>query len=215
MNKSQVNKKRMIETTLVYLDTNASVWQSVGKIVLANDELTKINNSIEDSSEEQEAAKATIGKTKSALRISIAAKADILNDLVEVYALIEGNDELARKMSDSKSDLQKLTYNDLILRVKAILEQANKYKEVLVADYGMLEEQITLLQSELDKLLEISDSPRAYQVKRSVATQQIDAFFGAADNVLNNQLDKLMSIFRNRDANFYNGYIKARVIVDY
>lgn len=215
MNKNQVNKKNMIEATLAYLDSNAALWQGIAKIVSAKTELGQVYESIESSAEAQEVARATIGKTKLSLKNIISTKADILNDLVEAFADVEGNDELARKMSDSRSTLLRLSYNDLVLRVKIIIEQALANKETLVADYGMTEEQVTGLQNDVDRLLEISGQPRIYQVKRSVATQELEGLFNQADNLLNNQLDKLISIFKNRDANFYNGYQKARILVDY
>lgn len=215
MNKNQVNKVNMVDSTLNYLDEKVSVWQSIAKIAVAKTELSQVYEFIESSAEMQEATKATIGRTKIALKRSIATKADILNDVVEAFANFEGNDELARKMSDSKSALLKLPYDELILRVKMIIEQALANKGKLVAEYGMTEAQVTDLQNDVNRLLEISDQPRAYQIKRGVATQEIDQLLAKADDLLNNQLDKLISIFKNRDVNFYNGYQKARMIMDH
>lgn len=215
MNKLQVNKDNMIDATLTYLNDNVSVWQSIAKIALAKTELSLVHESIMSSAGMQEATKATIGKTKASLKKTIATKADILNDLVEAFANFEGNDELARKMSDTKSSLLKLTYNDFILRVKVIIEHALANKAILVGEYGMTEAQVTDLQNDVNRLLEISEQPRAYQIKRAVATQEIDQLMNQADDILNNQLDKLITIFKNRDVNFYNGYQKARMIMDY
>lgn len=215
MNKNQVNKKNSIEATLNFLDENARIWQGIAKIAVAKTELSQTFETIEQKAETQESAKATIGKTKLKLKKSIADKADILNDLIEAFATIEGNDELARKMSDSKSSLLKLSYNDLIIKTKLIIDQALSHKDALVNEYGMTEAQVADLQSEVDYLLEISDEPRAYQVKRSMATLELEQLFAKADDLLNNQLDKLMAIFKNRDVNFYNGYQKARMVIDY
>ncbi|MCF8337914.1 MAG: hypothetical protein K9I74_08020 [Bacteroidales bacterium] len=61
----------------------------------------------------------------------------------------------------------------------------------------------------------INGQPREYRIKSGVATQELDALFDQADDLLNNRLDNLMKIFVNRNPNFYNGYEKARMIVDY
>ena len=215
MNKVQVNKKSMIESTLAYLDDHADVWQSIAKIVSTKTQLSQIDEEIDATAKTQEENNVTIGKTKLALKKSIAQKADILNDLVEVFAEVEGNDELARAMSDSKSTLLNMSYNNLILRVKLIIEKATANQTVLTTEYGLTKEQLTDLQNDVNRLLEIIGEPRVYQVKRSVATQTIEELFNEANDLLMNRLDKLMSIFKNRNSNFYYGYQKARIIVDY
>jgi hypothetical protein len=48
-----------------------------------------------------------------------------------------------------------------------------------------------------------------------MATQEYETLFDQADDLLNQRLDNLMKIFVNRDPNFYYGYLKAQVIVDY
>ena len=54
-----------------------------------------------------------------------------------------------------------------------------------------------------------------YWIKLSMATQELETLFDQADKLLNQRLDNLMKIFVNRDPNFYYGYLKGRVIVDY
>lgn len=213
MNTTQVNQKNMLETTLTYHDENAEKWQAIAKIVATKNQLTQLNNAIDLAAETQAKSVATIGKTKLTLKKAIAVIGDILNDLVEVYATFEGKDELTRQMSDSQSDLYKMPYDEMILRVKLIIDKAIEFKEPLLAEYGMTEEQITDLQTDLNSLLEISGQPRAYQVKSSVATKELLQLFDEANNLLRNQLDKLMSIFKKRDTNFYNGFVKARLVV--
>lgn len=214
MNAKQVSHKNMFEATLNFLDENASTWQSIAKIVTAKTQLSQYNKAIDAAAETQAKSEATIGKTKLALKKSLAIKGDILNDLVEVYATLEGNDELARQMGDTQTDLYKMPYEKLIIRIKLIIEKALELKETLIAEYGMTEEQVTDLQNDLDTLLEISGQPRAYQIKSVVATKELSQLFDVANDLLKNQLDKLLSIFKKRDVNFYNGYVKARLVVD-
>ncbi|MGQ1892074.1 hypothetical protein ACT29H_16685 [Thermophagus sp. OGC60D27] len=54
----------------------------------------------------------------------------------------------------------------------------------------------------------------AYQIKSSVAINQMEQLLSDANNLLKNRIDKLMSIFTHGDANFYHGCQKARMIVD-
>ena len=54
-----------------------------------------------------------------------------------------------------------------------------------------------------------------FHLKSGVATQTLDELFSQSNELLTGRLDNLMKIFVNRNPNFYNGYEKARMIVDY
>jgi hypothetical protein len=117
-------------------------------------------------------------------------------------------------MSDSQWDLYRLPYNDFYIKVRSIIDKASELQEVLVSDFGLTTELITDVQNDLNQLLEIDGLPRAYQIKSSVATNEIEQLLSQASDLLYNQIDKLMSIFKHSDTNFYHGYQKARMIVD-
>ncbi|HKK67856.1 MAG TPA: hypothetical protein VJ946_06575 [Bacteroidales bacterium] len=214
MNVRQLNRKNMLDAVNSYLDENVSIWQSIAILATAKTRLNQTLIAVDVAQAAQAEAQVTIGKSKLALKKAIATKADVLNDLVEAHALIEGDDELARQMGDTKSDLFRASYSDFFIKVKAIIEKATEFQEVLVNDYGMTAEQVTDIQNDLNRLLEINGQPRAYQIKSIVATNEIEQLLTEANDVLTNQMDKLISIFKRRDPNFYHGYQKARMIVD-
>ena len=214
MNTEQTNRLNMLESVNNYLDENAGKWQGISRLVAAKTELSQKIAAINAAAEAQANAQATYGKTKMALKKAIAAKADILNDVIEAYALTEGDDELARQMSDSQWELYRLPYNDFYIKVRSIIDKASELQEVLVSDFGLTTELITDVQNDLNQLLEIDGLPRAYQIKSSVATNEIEQLLSQAGDLLYNQIDKLMSIFKHSDTNFYHGYQKARMIVD-
>lgn len=210
----QLNQKNMCDAVNNYMDEHVSKWQSIARLAIAKTELSQKLIAVDVAQAAQAEAQVTIGKSKLALKKAIATKADVLNDLIEAHALIAGDDEMARQMGDSKTDLYRLSYPDFFIKVKAIIEKATELQEVLVNEYGMTDELITDIQNDLDRLLEINGQPRAYQIKSSVATKEIAQLLSEANDVLTNQMDKLISIFKRRDPNFYHGYQKARMIVD-
>lgn len=213
MNQRQINKKHMFETLLAYLDANATVWQGVAKIGEIKILLAQIIESITLLAKDQVDAAVSYGKTKLALKDTIAAKADVLNDLVEVYAIIVGDDELARHMGKSESDLFKLKNDDFILQIKVIIESATEYAEPLKEEYGMTDEQVADVQADLDRFLEISGLPRFYQVKSSVATKGLGELMEEASDLVRHKLDNLMKIYKRSNSSFYAGYEKARMII--
>lgn len=215
MNTYQMNRKHMVEATLSFLDNNAATWQSIAKIGDIKNQLNDLNQAIDAAAVNQQEAQVSVGKIKTELKRTISEKADILNDLVEVFAQMTGDEVLAQTMDDSATSLFRMKNDVMTRKVKQIIDAATQNQETLTTDYGMTAEQITDLQTDYDHFQELNGQPREYQIKSSVATKSIDDLMEEAVGLLNDQLDKLMKLFKNRDANFYNGYLKARMIVDY
>ncbi len=210
-----MNRKHMIEATLAYLDTYASTWQSIAKIGEFKNALSAVNDEIDTAAGVQDQAAMSLGKVKLALKKSICTKADIINDIVEVFAQINGDDALAQKMSDSKSDLFKLKNEAMLIRVQMIITRCQENLDELVESYGLTDAQLLDLQSDVDRYLELDGKPRAYQIQRGVATRSIEELFSQANDILVNKLDNLLKIFKRRDPGFYDGYQRARMVVDY
>ncbi len=209
-----MNRKHMVETTLLFLDSNAGIWQNIARIAQVKNQLSQVNKSIELVAVEQQSAQVNVGKIKTSLKRTIAEKADILNDLVEVYATMTNNPTLAQTMSDSYSDLYEMRNSDMSRRVKQIIDSTTEHQDVLVAEFGLTTEQITDLQADYDYYMELSGQPREYQIKSGVATMTLEEYFTEIDQLLSNQLDNLMKVFKRREPTFYNGYLKARMVVN-
>ncbi|MGC9355142.1 MAG: hypothetical protein ACP5D9_14950, partial [Mariniphaga sp.] len=155
-----------------------------------------------------------LGKNKKQLKSTVAQKADILNDSIEAFALVTGNQKLAGKMATSYSDLNRMRNADFIPAVKEIISEAEANAEILQTEYGVTAEQIDGLKNDLDDFLAINGQPRAYKIASVQATKDLEQLFSEATDTLGNKLDKVMKIFQRRDAGFYNGYLAAREIVD-
>ncbi|WP_163326095.1 hypothetical protein [Draconibacterium mangrovi] len=215
MKQIQIDRKHMLDDTLSYLDTHSALWNSIAKIGEVKNKLTELSVAIDTSAMQQELSKVTLGKIKAELKRTIANKADVLNDLVEVFARMNRNETLAAKMADSASDLYRMKYDDMQRRVKVIIDSAIQYQEELTREYGLTAEQITGLQADYDRLNELSGQPREYQISSAVATQTLEELFTEVNNLLVNELDNLMKVFKRRDAAFYMGYEKARMVVNH
>lgn len=215
MNQSQMNRKHMVEATLSFLDQKSALWQSIAKIGEVKNKLSEVNIAIDEAAGEQQQAQVNVGKIKTDLKRIICEKADILNDIVEVYALMNGDEKLAQTMAGSASDLFKMKNDDMLRHVKQVIGSATENQEALTAEYGLTSGQITGLQADYDRFLELNGQPREYRIKSGVATLTLEELFTEANNLLANQLDNLMKIFKRRDPTFYNGYLKARMVVDY
>ncbi|WP_025863761.1 hypothetical protein [Prolixibacter bellariivorans] len=68
--------------------------------------------------------------------------------------------------------------------------------------------------NELDNFKALIGQPRTIRNKAFAAKTVLGDLFDEANNLLNNQLDKLMIRFKFTDPDFYEEYTRARVIVD-
>ncbi|MDX2303653.1 MAG: hypothetical protein NW226_12685 [Microscillaceae bacterium] len=212
MNKNQISRKEMQEAVATFLDTHAEIWNTIPKIAEFKNKLDELNTQIEETFTAQQNAQVFLGKSKTQLKQVIAQKADMINDVVEAYAALQGDTILEQKMADSASMLYKLRNQDFMFRIKEIIQEADKHLEAL-KDFGLSGDQISDLKADFDGFLALNGEPRMYRIASSQATQDLDQLFAAASELLVNQLDKVMKIFRTRNANFYNGYLAARTIV--
>jgi len=214
MNKNQINRKEMFDTVLSFLDTNSDKWSSIPKVGEFKNQFSVVVAQISDAQQAQQDAQVFIGKNKTQVKSIVAQKADILNDSVEAFALVTGNVELANKMAASYTELNRMRNADFVPAIKAIIGATEDNLEVLQPEYGVTTEQVDGLKSDFDEFLAISGQPRAYRVASVQATKDLEQLFDEAKDILDNRLDKVMSIFKRRDANFYNGYFAARIVVN-
>lgn len=213
MNKTQINQKEMYDTVISFLDNNSALWSSIPKVGEFKNEFSGIVTQINDAQYAQQQAQVFLGRNKTQVKSTVAQKADILNDSLEAFALVTGNDKLANQMAASYSDLNRMRNADFTPAVQAIVAAAEDNLEVLTTEYGVTTEQVDGLKTDLDEFLALNGQPRAYQVASVQATKDLELLFGEAKETLE-KLDKVMSIFKRREVNFYNGYQAARVVVD-
>jgi uncharacterized membrane-anchored protein YhcB (DUF1043 family) len=214
MTSYQKDRKEMHDDVLLFLDSNSDKYSAIPAIGKAKNLLTEINQKIEIAQVEQEKSKVNMGKTKKQVKKLIAEKADILNDILEDYAGVINNSELAQRMDASATDLFSIDNQTFALRIKEIIDEVTKYIDPVKSEYGVTDEQVEDLRLDLDHFESINNLPRSYQIASKVATSDMDELFKKANKVLEDQLDKRMKIFKRRDPAFYKGYLAARVVVN-
>ena len=214
MDQNQINRKEMFDTVIAFLDSHAEKWSSIPKAAEFKNQLSLTNTQIEQAREAQQDAQTFLGKNKKQLKSTIARKADILNDSLEVLALVTGDKTLEMKMDASYSDFNRMPYNKFIPAIRKVITEVEAHSEVLQSEYGVTPEQIEDLKLDFDAFQAINGQSRAYRIASVQATASLEQLFSGATAILEKKLDKVMKIFKRRDVNFYNGYLAARVVVD-
>ena len=212
MTQEQINRLEMYQTTNDYLDAQNAVWSAIPIVGNYKNKFFDIIASIKTASAEQADAQIFIGKSLTALKKTIAIKMDMLDDIMEAYAIDTDNPELAQQSANSTTDYFSLPNEDFEIKVKQVITllEANLAS---MADYGLTAAQIEDVKLNFDQFLTSRGKPRNYQVASRVATQDLDALFKEG-NTTADKLDRVLKPFKRASASFYNGYEAARKIVN-
>ncbi|MEQ9468956.1 MAG: hypothetical protein RLN88_16220 [Ekhidna sp.] len=212
MTQEQINRTEMMETTQTYLDANTAVWSAIPIVTTYKNQLSQAIDGLKTAAQDQDAAQVFIGSNLQSLKITIAEKMDILDDILEAYADDTGNAELLAKASNSKRDYLRLTNEDLETKVKNVIDllEANVAD---MADYGLTQDQIDDAKLSFSSYQDKRGKPRSYQVASRQATQSLKDLLSEGMDALQ-RLDKVMKRFKRSNSSFFNGYMAARTIVD-
>jgi len=201
---------RAVETLL---DNNAA---KTGPITALATAITNFKNLIgEIDTAEMEKQTATTGKTanKGEAEAVLIAEAVTIAAALKALGSVLNDKELLEAGSETKSSLYGTRDTDLITKTQVIHDFANT-NAVALADYGITPAMITSLQTRIDDFNSALGTREESMALRVAAGAEVESFFKDADNILGNQMDTIMEVFRESDTQFYNEYKNARVIRD-
>ena len=212
MNQRQINKVEMMETTNNYLDANTAIWSAIPIITSYKNRLSQVIDELKTAAQDQDAAQVFIGSNLQTLKITIAEKMDILDDILEAYADDNGNTELLAQAENSKTDYIRLTNEAFETKVKNVISLLES-NVAEMADYGLTQDQIDDAKLSFSTYQDKRGMPRSYKVASRQATQSIEGLMDEGDKALE-KLDRVMKRFKRSNSTFFNGYQAARTIVD-
>ena len=116
-------------------------------------------------------------------------------------------------MSLTKTDIERVRETDVEALITPVIEEARKELANL-ADYGLTEDMIVETETSLDDFKALIGQPRIVRSQAFAAMTLMEELFDAANDLVKNQLDKLMIRFKYTNTEFYSEYERARTIVD-
>jgi len=213
MNDRLENKITMYRAVETLLDNNAA---KTGPITALATAITNFKNLIgEIETAEQEKQTATTGKTasKSEAESLLISEAVTIAAGLKALGSVTNDKELLEAGSETKSSLYGTRDTDLVTKTQQIYDYANA-NAVALADYGITPAMIASLQTRITDFNDALGTREESVALRVAAGVEVESFFGDADDILLNQMDKIMEVFRESDTQFYNEYKNARVIRD-
>ena len=214
MNKNQINKSRMYGSVDLVLDNHASIFDK--QEALKNAHLRLKNGVIQIGQYRQVQEANTSGLTKNKTQLRNSAVAGILHfsAALRSYATLVKNEELKVKTTYRESDLKKAP-DPILLDIGILLfGLANQYKDE-IAKFFVGETELKEMESLLTSFKLSIPQRRAATSTSKVSTLNIHEVFKSLDQLLKEEMDVLVLLFRTTQPDFYNAYRNARRIVDY
>ena len=83
-----------------------------------------------------------------------------------------------------------------------------------LADFGVSKEILTEINTSMEEYRVLIGKPRSILNTKFVALDAVDQLIDEGNALLRDKMDNMMLMFRESNPEFYNGYERARTIVD-
>ncbi|MCM5664120.1 hypothetical protein [Galbibacter mesophilus] len=213
MNKKQINRIEMFRAVHTLLNNYNDVVSQAPILVETKNQFDALLLQIEESEANQKEAQIYLSGDKIALKRLVAEKADILNDALEAYANVNGDVDLFNEASKTFSDLYRLRNEDFISTIPKQIKLLEANLENL-SDYLVNEPLLTDLKNSFDNFLAINGKPRQYLIRSIEATSTLEELLAETQQLLDTRMDKIVTVFKNKDPKFFKSYHASRRIVD-
>ena len=193
-----------LHTTLSYLDTNRQIWESVPIVVTYRNHLADAISGLQTEQSDPSDDTEFSGSTLQQLRITIAEKMDILDDILEAYAADIADKKLLEEAENSKSDYLRLTNDGFERKVTTVIRLLEQHQDELGA-YGLVKEQMLDVHQDFDKYKSKRTNPDLASKANHTHSPQyqllLDEGLGICD-----RLENVIVSFRTSNTAFYNGF---------
>ena len=214
MEKKIENKLIMLKATLMLMEQNQAVWQETTPLVNAISQTNGLLGQIE-------AIKQVVGQNNSGLvdvkenlKEELIAMAFEFSSILAAYAAQTNDAFLKKKVNFPISHFQNMRDGELATACRTLLTLLSENLSG-IESYGLAAQQVEALGEMTEQYETNLPSVRVNVSARKVANEKIKELVKEAMKLTEEQTDRLIVKFKKTNADFYNGYLNARKIVDY
>lgn len=205
---------KMHESVLGVLDTNNSIWQGSAAFTAARNQLNTGNEYVVTLQQTQGNVITGVTEDKAVVRRRLAEAAVLVAGAVASYADSQDNHELFAAVDFTVADLMHGPEEACETNCANILKAGTDNLAAMAAAQTLTQADLDALQAQVDAFGAILTRPRQAKAATKAATDQLPTALLANDRTLERQLDRLMEKYRKSNADFFQAYQVARVIVD-
>jgi hypothetical protein len=213
MNSNEANKYSMYTGTAKLLGNNATKTAAIPAFGESYEKFAGLVEQIRDKDKDM------LGKTPG----RVAAKEEMGDAMVTATVIIgaglaalakkKGNTQLKEAIHIHEGRLRSARRSEQINRAKLTYDLAKANEQDLVA-FAITSSMLADLKSRIAAFEEALKDVSTSVAERSGARSMLSDLFIQADEVLKDEMDQMMQVFRTTDPEFYNEYRSARVIKD-
>ncbi len=213
MNKRDEAKVSMYKSVEAHCTANQTIIAtSVAFLASFNVFIAKLASLFTNQSAAQKQTKG-VAIDKEALKAALIQAAYDIASVVFAYASKSKNETLKQSVNFSITDLDRLK-DELIVPVCNNIKKAANDNIIALADYGVTAATLTALQTNLDNYAGSTAKPRLAKTQKTTDNKNVKAVMKEIDEILKNEMDKTVVIFRAANPTFVTKYTEVRKIVD-
>lgn len=209
----QENKLTMYEAVKSCLGNNEVIVATIPALINTRKDFLEKIEKIKDAAKEQREATAGKRAAKQEAEDVLISELMKIGSALYAYGRRVGNTEIQAIANVRESKLAILRDTELVSRAKSIHKTAEE-NAVGLKDYGVTAEMIIDLAGKIDMFSAALGERESSAAKSTGATASLVNLFALVDELLNEELDRLVELLRESNTNFYNEYFAARVIKD-
>ncbi|MFY8127088.1 MAG: hypothetical protein ACOVMM_01825 [Chitinophagaceae bacterium] len=133
--------------------------------------------------------------------------------VVFAFASKTKNETLKQSVSFTITDLDRLK-DEFIVPVCTNIKAAANTNLTSLADYGITPATLTALQTAMDNYAAATPKPRLAKTQKTTDNKNVRTTMKEIDDILKNEMDKTVVVFRKANPNFVTKYTEVRKIVD-
>lgn len=213
INARQNAKLNSYRATEKHIEDNAVITSSTPAFQTAFNILKAKIAAIVNTAQQKSGALTGVAADKKAAKQNLCKLAATVAGAIYAYASANNNETLQQSMNLPVTALMRARDEAVAPLCQMIHDRAESDFDAL-KDYGIKPVHLTDLQTALADYFAKSINPRSAVSNRKTVNANLTVLFKEADEILKNQLDKLIELFREDHPDFVNTYFETRIIVD-
>lgn len=207
------NRIDMYESVLSVLRNNQAIWESTSMIVSRVDRLEEGLIGLHAKSALQSSVTLGVAQMRNARWNDLAKKIISIQDALWIYGNGTNNYDLVARHKFAPSVTFKLSANARAIRIDIVTSDLENYGSFL-ADYGVTTEMIQQFHDSVAVYRDMTITPRSAIVERKTVRLEIESKSIELNNLLRNDLDRMIRRFSASHPSFVVTYFNARQVVN-
>lgn len=214
MKKTTGNKLNMYGSVLSVFNDHQSIWQTIPAFVNAKTSFETKLNQLRVRVSEQLDAVTGVSMEKKLRTEDLRSRMLLVHHALYLLGRATENTILRERNEVTKTALSKFTLNEFAAHCAVLVTDLETYATQL-AEFGISQQAIDELIPMLQGIDDLNNSTRKAIIKRKGITQSIRDLEQELDELLREEFDRMILVFKQSHANFYRDYESARITIDY